>query len=134
MAGGGVCTAVAQCMKDWRAYRYGIESQASERMIEQVNGFFEFNAHSRFQALTDRTPTNGDCAGFRSPNSRGGTDFYVIPEVFRSEICKGFDVRLMCQMLSEKGLLISGGGRHDILKRIPAWNGKAHRFYQLTLS
>jgi putative DNA primase/helicase len=52
--------------------------------------------------------TNGhvpDRAGFRRETSDGRTEFYVLPEVFRKEICKGYDPVWLGKVLVERGLL-----------------------------
>jgi len=44
-------------------------------------------------------------AGFRQPSDEQ-TEYWVFPEVFKSEICEGLDLRFVTKLLLEKGWLI----------------------------
>ncbi|MEG2280220.1 MAG: DUF927 domain-containing protein [Comamonas sp.] len=58
-------------------------------------------------------------------------EFFVLPEVFRSEICEGFDYTAVCKVLLEAGCLKPGAGRHfDDRQRLPGL-GSA-RCYRIT--
>ena len=47
--------------------------------------------------------------GFRRISNTGeGMEYYVLPESFKSEICKGFPLRRAVAVLLEKGLLLPG--------------------------
>lgn len=47
-------------------------------------------------------------------------EFYVLTEVFRSEVCAGFDYAEVCKALLKKGCLRAGTGRaFDIRQRLP---------------
>ena len=48
------------------------------------------------------------------------TEYFILPEVFRSEVCQGFDYQAVCRVLLEHGVLIPGTGRaYDCRQRIP---------------
>ncbi|MBT1073955.1 DUF927 domain-containing protein [Geobacter grbiciae] len=124
---------VAKCLRDWEAFKYGDEIQRSDQMVEQVLCFLESQGKSRFQDLQDRNFPGAGCAGFRHGNDNGVIDFFIKPEVFHTEVCAGFDTRQMCRLLSSRGILIAPTGRYEVLQRVPAYGGKACRFYHLML-
>lgn len=58
-------------------------------------------------------------------------EFFVLPEVFRSEICEGYDYTAVCKALLEAGCLKPGKGRpFDDRQRLPGM-GNA-RCYRIT--
>ena len=72
--------------------------------------------------ITSETEPNRpiyDCAGFRRATADGRNEFYVLPEVFRSEIAKGFEVQWLVRLLIA----------HDLLSRAP--DGKSQRSERL---
>lgn len=130
-AQGEAIRGVAKCMHDWYVCKYGYCDQEAG-MIAQVRSFIGSQGEVRFQDLDDkRVPRNG-FGGFRKQGSLG-LELFVLPQVFRTEVCAGFDPQQMCKLLSTKGILIPSHGRYDVLKRIPAYGGKACRFYHLVL-
>jgi putative DNA primase/helicase len=47
-------------------------------------------------------------------------EYFVLPEVFRAEICKGFDYRAVCKILLQHGCLQPANGReYDCKPRLP---------------
>lgn len=44
-------------------------------------------------------------AGFRRENNQSETEFYVLPEVFKQEVCAGMDPRFVARVLVERGLI-----------------------------
>lgn len=57
---------------------------------------------------------NDDPASYSQSSSDGKmrakhTRYYVFPEVFKSEICSGFDYRVICKIMIRKGSLIPDG-------------------------
>ena len=47
-------------------------------------------------------------AGFYRDGNRGEREFLVLPEVFRREVCAGFDSRAATRWLKEHGWLLPG--------------------------
>jgi uncharacterized protein (DUF927 family) len=68
-------------------------SSAVQPGIAQVRQFIERHGEARFAPWGgedgDRPTINR--AGFRKPDGNGGVEYYVLPEVWRSEVCAGFD-------------------------------------------
>jgi putative DNA primase/helicase len=51
----------------------------------------------------------------------GETEFYVLPEVFKSEMCAGYNSTDIARAMIDRGHLEPGeGGRASIAKRLPA--------------
>jgi hypothetical protein len=44
-------------------------------------------------------------AGFRRLTANGETEYLVLPETFKSEVCAGFDYRMVARILAERGWL-----------------------------
>ena len=64
-------------------------------------------------------------------SERTQVEFFVLPEVFRSEVCNGFDYTAVCKALIEHGCLKPGAGRHfDDKQRLPGLGPS--RCYRIT--
>jgi transposase len=51
----------------------------------------------------DSTRPTINQAGFRRVNAKGETEFYVLPEAFKAELCAGQDWRFVAKQLIERG-------------------------------
>ncbi len=106
--------AAITCFKAWLD-GYGGETNKEERdMLAQVRRFLEAN-FDRF-VLIDRAedthaPKTLNRAGYRKPANDGLAEYLVLPETFKSEICKGFNYRDVAKLLVSKGYMVSGKGR-----------------------
>ena len=92
-------------------------------MLGQVRAFFEAHGASRFALLDDAFPNDRPIvnrAGFVRTMDDGGREFLVLPEVFRREVCAGFDAKAATRALIEAGWIEPGeGGRTTQKPRIP---------------
>ena len=74
-------------------------------------------------------------AGWRKHDGAGENakvDFFIYPEVFRNEVCKGFDAKAVAALLSEKGFLrTEKGGRLDPKVTLPG-EGSRRVFHVLS--
>jgi len=108
-------TAAITCFKAWLA-GYGGEGNKEEReMLAQVRRFLE--AHTDRFVLIDRAsdshaPKTLNRAGYRKPANDGLAEYLVLPETFKTEVCKGFDYRDVFKLLSGKGYVRSDAGRN----------------------
>lgn len=104
----GAAIAGAQaCFRAWINRRGGSGSQEDARALAQVRHFIEVHGEARFTDLdhhTDRPTINR--AGYRRVVD-GATQFLILPEVFKREVCVGVDHRSVARMLRERGLLIT---------------------------
>lgn len=99
--------AIKQCFDAWLA-RQGTTGKAEDKQImENAIAFMQQFAYSHrfpiYPLLTANDTVPTDLAGYRKRNM-GEHDahqdgFYILPAVFVSEICKGFDKDKVCQVL-----------------------------------
>lgn len=94
--------ATSSCFNVWLESRGGVGNQEYIRMLSQVKAFFEAHAEARFSHWNDEKSHTANRAGFRK-NFNEGTRFYVLPEVFRQEICKGWDPHIISKLLLAEG-------------------------------
>jgi uncharacterized protein (DUF927 family) len=106
----------------WLDARGGAQPAEIGQMIARARLFMEAHSESRFDLVEpsdpDRKPVNNR-AGYRKGE---GDDrrWYVTPEVWRSEICDGFDPIDMAKLLIERGMMEPGEGNHLAQKiRLP---------------
>jgi len=115
--------AAITCFKAWLD-GYGGETNKEEReMLAQVRRFLESN-FDRF-VLIDRAedthaPKTLNRAGYRKPANDGLAEYFIFPETFKSEICKGFSYRDVAKLLVSKGYMVPGdGGRPQHKVNLP---------------
>ena len=123
---GDVTDAAQRIFQRWLEVRGANASSDAERAIRQVRRFLEAHAESRFQKITeypedDTSAVVRDRAGFiRADRS----EFWILPETFRSEVCKGFDALIVAKELEKAGFLRKGGDKFTCPQRIRAINPK----------
>lgn len=125
--------AAKRCLGDWLSRRGHLGAADVEEAISQVRKFIESHGAARFtdvaSAETDRPTVNR--AGFKKTTKDDQTEYLVLPEVFRKEVCKGFDIGSVCRELARRGMLIPGtNGKSTIVCRIHTLGSK--RLYCLT--
>jgi putative DNA primase/helicase len=150
---GEALTAARTCFTDWIAGRGGAGNTEHSAILSQVSGFFQMHGDSRFvwwhRATDDRKPNTINRAGFKrllTPDGepiKSNTDhhkefgdivhpdiaedcsleYFVLPEVFRSEVCKGLNIKTVVRLLIERGYLVAEGTgdkqRADRKERLP---------------
>lgn len=128
--------AARKCLIAWIEQRGGIGSQEEERTIAQVKRFIELHGESRFTPLgldgIDSSPASKTIqrAGFRRYTEDGRTEYFIFPEVYKSEICHGLNPTATTKLLISKGLLATTAtGKGQVDKRLP--DGKM-KVYHLT--
>jgi hypothetical protein len=116
--------AAKQCFMAWLESFGGAGNREERVMLSQVRAFFEAHGASRFE---DTNPANWNKtekvinrAGFFRTLEDGRREFLVLPEAFKNEVCKGFDVRAVTAALIKAGWLEKGeGGRSTQKPRLP---------------
>lgn len=144
--------AAQKCFAAWVSARGGSGNLEVTNLKRQVRQFFELHGESRFtvwgRAGDDRAPHTSARAGFvkheyvtgetlkdngNTPENLAST-YYVLPEVFRSQVCEGFDHREAEKILLKCGWLNPGDdGRATRKERLPGF-GKTVRCYVLPLT
>lgn len=142
--------AVKRCFDDWLNARGGAGNAEVRQMLAQVKGFLEQHGSSRFtwwhRGADDRNERTVNRAGVRQMIDGNGdpirsnsehlasfgdvipaaeidnikTDYYILPEVFRTEVAKGFDPSAVLAVLLQHGVLLPGNGeRYRHKARLP---------------
>lgn len=142
--------AARDCFNAWLAARGGIGNGEVSAMLRQVRRFLEAHGEGRFtwwhraaddhnsktlhraglrRMLNDRgepIKTNHDHAtdyGDRMPATLGenvSVEYFVLSEVFKSELCQGFDAQAVARVLLEHGCLtVKEPGRFNVTERLP---------------
>ncbi|MBF24795.1 MAG: hypothetical protein CML18_14790 [Pusillimonas sp.] len=119
--------AARKCFADWLA-EFGTGNRESRAIFAHVRKFFELHGQSRFAMLRDGAPLEGTVvnrAGFVHRLSDGTKEHWVLPEVFRTELCAGFDQKMATRELVAAGWLIpSTGERHTAPRKSIAGMGR----------
>ena len=127
-------------------------------MLRQVRHFLEANGDGRFttwhRAHDDHAPRVGLRAGVKRLIGSNGlpigvrktpeyaheisdpegesVEFFILPEVFKSEICKGYDPEAVARVLRDRECLqAKEPGRFTVSMSLPGGIGKA-RVYHVT--
>ena len=127
---GEAMTAAESCFKDWLKERGTSGSSDVEAGIQSVRSFISINGASRFQNIPCRS-AHGSArnaeqqivrlrAGFRRHNLKTDeTEYLILPDVFRNEICAGYDSQAVAQELANRGHLLRQGKALQIKPRLP---------------
>ena len=129
---GEAITAVGKCFKSWLALFGGAGNREERTLLTQVRAFIEKNGSSRFQRLDNDTQQIRDRAGFIRDADDGTTEYLVLPETFRSEVCSGIDYRYAIKVLQNHGWLAPGHGDRSTQRLKKAPGMKSPWVYVLT--
>ncbi len=101
-----------RCFEAWLADRGGTGAFDSESAVSQVRAFLALNGASRFQPVTHRFDRNQNEIVEKVINRAGfwrGTkstrEYLIFPEIFKKEVCAGFDYRAVAAELEKRGWL-----------------------------
>lgn len=142
--------AARECFNAWLAARGGIGNGEVVAMLRQVRRFLEAHGEGRFtwwhraaddhnsktlhraglrRMLNDRgepiksNPEHQREYGERMPATLGegvSVEYFVLSEVFKSELCQGFDPLTVARVLLEHGCLtVKEAGRFNATERLP---------------
>lgn len=148
---GEAIKAADTCFKAWLTQRGGTGNAEERAMLAQVQRFFELHGESRFSDwerpasdTSQHAPKTLNKAGYRKhfdaqdadgnaiytgeTYSEGDekkardTEFFVYLETFRTEICAGYDYRVIQRLLDTHGALVrpSTGKAYTRNERLPA--------------
>jgi len=122
-AEGDAMSAAARCFRGWMDRRGTAGSSDTETAIRQVRAFLEAHGASRFQAVkgegVEEAQPIRDRAGFRRRSTEGETEYLILPEVFRGEVCSGHSYRAVLAALEERGFLVRSPPDYTIKPRLP---------------
>ena len=128
--------AAKTCFNDWLLHRGGAGNIELDNMRQLLPNFISTHGGSRFawwnRASDDHTPNTINRAGFKRLVSKDGKaissnadyltefgnkvhtddneavamEYFIFPDVFQKEICKGFDYKKVASLYVELGMLI----------------------------
>ncbi|MDR4514655.1 DUF927 domain-containing protein, partial [Nitrosomonas sp.] len=132
---GEAMQAAITCFKAWLA-GYGGEGSKEERdMLAQVRHFLESHGEGRFvpydRADDTHAPKTLQRCGYRKTANDGTTEYYVLPESFKKEICKGLDYRSVARLLIDKNYMRAGDGKNLNRKVDLPHEGRVRAFHIL---
>lgn len=152
--------AAKACFDAWLASRGGTGNGEVLAMLRAVRRFLEAHGEGRFtwwhRGADDHSAKTLQRAGYRRmldeggnpiksnnqhlaefgdrmPASRGGevtAEYFVLPEVFRSEVCQGFDAQTVARVLLDHGCLKAEKGGLTVKARLPGMGNV--RCYNIT--
>lgn len=136
---GTAIDAALLCFNAWLQRRGTAGQGEVEQLLKQVEAFFERFGEARFQPMEGKsrgTPPPSR-AGFRRAVHVGSNldpdatvnEYFVLPTVFREELCCGFDPKWSAQVLVEKGLLQRGTNNDPYSVHWMPGLGKSKRMY-----
>jgi len=132
--GGEAETAARACYAAWLRARGTAGATEPAAMAAQVRLFLAQHGEARFSPWRDadesHKPRTINRAGFRKgkDDDGGGLAYYVEAEVFRAEVCAGFDFRQVARTLASMGALrLGSGGEFTRKERLP--DGRQARVY-----
>lgn len=106
-----------RCFNAWiEARPGGIGMSETAQMLRQMRGWFGLHGDARFvdwnRADDDHAPKVMSRAGWRKPiktttglDALTGWEWFILPDVFRAEVCRGFNERAALRLLHELGHL-----------------------------
>jgi len=144
---GAANDAAKVCFDAWLENRGGEGSLEDKQIIQQIALFFERYGESRFTRwdneeprVDEHVPRTDNRCGFRKTetlfrhgsNESTETVYYVLPESFRTEICKGLNYKSAIKLLRELAALErSSDGKNSIPYRLPGYGKKKQRCYKI---
>ncbi len=132
--------AALQCFKNWTEAFGGPGIQEVSQLLTDIRYFLEQHGESRFTDWhandPDSTQTGSKThnrAGFRR-HTPEGTEFYIFPETFKKDICKGHEEKFVKQTLYDYSLLKKDAQGKFTCSAKPASIPKSMRFYVLIMN
>jgi putative DNA primase/helicase len=114
--------AVAACFKAWLGNRGSSGPAEITAALRQVRLFLEQHGEGRFAKPWAPFEERRDVinrAGFRKHADGAGWTYYILPEVWRTEVCKGFDAKAVGREMADRGWLETEAKQLSRKERIP---------------
>ena len=132
--------AAQTCFEAWLATRGGAEPQEIIEGLAQARKFFEQHGSDRFERAWEiRRDRDGNeipdrvvnRAGFRRLNEGGDFEYFILPEAWRHEVCKGCDHVVIARAMIARGWLQAGDGSHLAQRAAIPRHGKIRVYHVL---
>jgi uncharacterized protein (DUF927 family) len=114
---GDAIETAGRLFREWLTNRGGDAPAEDRQMLRQVRAFLEAHGSGRFTSLArasdDHAPKTLHRAGWsrvtpdteNKPVEEQRTEFFILPEIWRGEICKGFDSATVARLMHARGYL-----------------------------
>jgi len=128
---GEATKAAARCFADWIKSRGGVESAEEKAALAAVRLFIEQHGNARFELMGrdggEAKNSYGEIIDFKVQNRAGfrrlendTMEYLILSEVWKNEVCKGHDPKLVAQTLAKRGYLEKDSqGKYTIPQRVP---------------
>lgn len=116
---GEAMQAARRCYEGWLSARGGAGDHESGSMLAQVRRFLEQHGVARFEDWNrpankdDHAPRVMNRCGFRRYDETEGPHWYIFPESFKAEVCKGHDPKAVAGLLHQHGYLEARSSQKD---------------------
>ena len=111
--------AAITCFEAWLKNRGGLSAQEGHEILRQVRRYLEQHGDSRFALFGDEEQKTINRVGYRRIEG-GDWHYFVLPESFKQEVCSGFDVSIVVDVLKEKRwLMIDAEGKSTRAEKLP---------------
>jgi uncharacterized protein (DUF927 family) len=123
-------SAAEACFRAWLDKRGGLDAHEVTAAIAQVRRIIERDGESRFQRLdnVDVRPISNRLGYTRGEGIN--RQWWVLPEMWKAEVCAGFDPVMVAKVLADRGMLLpDSGGKFSCSETI---DGRKRRVYVLT--
>jgi putative DNA primase/helicase len=104
---GEASEAAAHGLRVWMGHRGGVHADEVNQAVRQVRYFIEQYGESRFQQLDagGGAPLIAKRGGWRRRDNDGVRTWWILPEVWRHEVCDGLDATATARILAARGFL-----------------------------
>lgn len=120
--------AASICFYAWLDQRGYEGPQEIHDGVEQALNFIDVHGSSRFENLNTKEEQRVvNRAGWKEKKD-DGIHYYVIPKIFRDEVCRGFNSEAIADELIERGILICKGTRRTVQKKTRGINKRMYHF------
>jgi uncharacterized protein (DUF927 family) len=125
---GEAYSAAQTLFQSWLANRGTSGAGDIETAIRQVRVFIELHGQSRFQDSIPKTGNQGNViqekiinrAGFKQLDANDDVEYWILPEVYKQEVCKGFDSTEVAKALVERGYMDKEpGDKFSVRRTLP---------------
>jgi len=113
--------AAKECFSAWLEAFGGAGNHEEKALLSSVRAFIEANGDSRFQVIGENSPVVRDRVGFKGRQLEDDPwTYYVLPEQFKRELCKGFDAVWAAKVLASAGMVeLDKDGKATKGKKLP---------------
>ena len=120
LAQGEAIEAIAKCFKTWGNERGNIKDLEQKIAIAQVKSFLEKFGDSKFINISENSLIKPiERYGYKQ-RFEGVFHYYVFPEIYKNEVCKGLNHKQVTKYLLEKEFLVADNqGRSVEVKHLP---------------